>query len=33
LGLDWSNSWPLALVALGIGLVLDALFGHRREVR
>ena len=33
LGLDWSNSWPIALVALGIGLVLDALFGHRREVR
>jgi uncharacterized membrane protein YwaF len=33
LGLDWSNAWPLALVALGIGLVLDALFGQRREAR
>jgi hypothetical protein len=33
-GLDWGNSWPLALVAVGLGIVVRALTGEdRRRLR
>jgi hypothetical protein len=30
-GLDWGNSWPLALVAVGLGIVVRALTGEERR--
>ena len=33
LGMTWHNSWPLAIVAFGIGLVLEALTGPSRTCR
>ncbi len=33
-GLDWGNSWPLALVAVGLGIVVRGLTGEdRRHLR
>ena len=33
-GLDWENSWPLALVAIGLGIVVRTLTGEdRRRLR
>jgi hypothetical protein len=33
MGMTWGNSWPLGIVAVGVGMVLGALLDPGKEVR